>query len=126
MKVISEVKDDYGNMVAISSEGVHLKLMNKSKGQWRQIMSREGNIITKFVPKQNIMRMDNSIGFCKKAIEMLVGTEEFTHLNLIVDGIGTWTMTFAEILEKGHEKHFKTQGFEEQLFLVLPNMPKGA
>jgi len=125
MKVITEQKDSFGNVVAITDEGVHIKLINKSKGQFRKIMSREGNLLTKFVPRQHIMRMDNSIGFCKKAIELLDANETLTHLNLIVEGVGTWTMSFAEILDKGHKKHFKTQGFEEQLFIVLPNMPKG-
>lgn len=120
--VVFRAEDDFGNMILMNENGVHLRLLNKSRGKFRQILSREGNQLTKFVPKENVMRIDNSIGFCKKALEELVNTQ-FTHIQIIVDGTGTWTMPVQDILDKGHDKHFMQQGFEKQIFLVLPNMP---
>ena len=110
--------DGNQNAIAMDNFGVHLKLRHRNKGHYRRIMTRNGNLLTKIVPRQNIMRKDNTVGFCLEAL-VLLQEHKFTHITMIVEDYGTFILSIKDILDKGKPNQYAEQGFEKQIFYPL-------
>ena len=112
------VYDNDQNCIAMDDSGVHLRLNRRVRSKFRRIIAREGNLLTKTVPRQNIMRKDNTVGFCLEALLLLL-EHNFSHITMKVEDYGSYVLSIKEILKNGKPNQFAQQGFEKQIFYPL-------
>jgi len=113
-----QVYDVDHNCIAMDDNGVYLKLNRGAHSKFRRIIAREGNILTKTVPRENIMRKDNTVVFCLEALLLLV-EKKFTHITMIVEDYGTFILKIDDIIKDGKPNQYAQQGFEKQIFYPL-------
>jgi hypothetical protein len=97
-----------------------LKLVNDANLRELGVVNTKKRVlVTKRNPEKHLFLKNNSYGFN----EYLITTaKRFDHIHLIEKDGDEYLFPKDLVIEKGSYLHFKTEGFEKQLFLQLSDL----
>jgi len=110
------ISDKDGNKLYFADSGVELVLKGSSRR--RRILSVMGGQIIKRVLNAHKMKKFPSIGFNWKAINVLRDRLKKKYI-FVVMGRAKYKIPIQDIIDHGKFLHFKTEGFELQVFYPL-------
>ena len=111
--------DKEGNRLYFYEGGVELHL--KGQSYRRKIFNVIGGQIIKQVMKGNIMRNGNMLGFNYKALNVLRDRFKKKFIYVVI-GKKKFKVPISEIIDNSEFLHFKTEGFELQIFYPIKKM----
>lgn len=99
---------------------VHLYLSKESKSRELGVVNEDKKVFTiRRDPNKHIFKKNQSYGFNEYVIKT---AKKFDQIHLIEDGGDEYLFPKSLVMELGSYLHFKSEGFERQIFVTLKNL----